>query len=75
MSILAESTEATTPVVPRRFTRFVGDRADIDVVGAQEIGMPVAWINRAAEPLPAGIAPPAYEIRDLAELERILDAG
>jgi len=52
---------------------FVGDRADIDVVGAQDIGMPVAWINRAAEPLPDGIAPPSYEIRDLAELEKILD--
>ncbi|PYM16196.1 MAG: hypothetical protein DMD81_13250 [Candidatus Rokuibacteriota bacterium] len=52
---------------------FVGDRADIDVVGAQDIGMPVAWINRAAEPLPDGIALPSYEIRDLAELEKILD--
>ena len=25
---------------------FVGDRADIDVAGAQGVGMPVAWINR-----------------------------
>jgi FdhD protein len=36
VSILAESTEATTPVVPRRFTRFIGDRAD--AVDAAVIG-------------------------------------
>lgn len=51
---------------------FVGDRADIDVAGAQAIGMPVAWINRDAEPLPPGAKPPDFEIRDLAELEAIL---
>lgn len=51
---------------------FVGDRADIDVVGAQGIGMPVAWINPASDPLPPGITPPDFEIRDLAELEEIL---
>jgi putative hydrolase of the HAD superfamily len=51
---------------------FVGDRADIDVVGAQALGIPVAWINRGGEPLPPGIAPPDFEIRDLAELEGIL---
>ena len=51
---------------------FVGDRADIDVAGAQAVGMPVAWINRKAEPLPEGIAPPTYEIRDLAELAEIV---
>ncbi len=51
---------------------FVGDRADIDVLGAQRIGMDAAWINPAREPLPPGIAPPTYEIRDLAELAEIL---
>jgi FMN phosphatase YigB (HAD superfamily) len=51
---------------------FVGDRADIDVVGAQRMGMPSVWINREAQPLPAGIAPPDYEVRDLAELSRIV---
>lgn len=51
---------------------FVGDRADIDVVGAHGIGMPVAWINRDAEPLPSDVAPPSFEIRDLGELQRIL---
>ena len=50
---------------------FVGDRADIDVAGAQSVGMPVAWINRDREPLPAGVAPPDFEIHDLDELRRI----
>jgi FMN phosphatase YigB (HAD superfamily) len=55
---------------------FVGDRADIDVIGAQAAGIRVAWLNRKAEPLPPGMRPPEYEIRDLAELELILgDAG
>ena len=51
---------------------FVGDRADIDVAGAQGVGMPVAWLNPEGEALPPGLAPPDFEIRDLAELRRIL---
>ena len=51
---------------------FVGDRADIDVAGAQGVGMAAAWINRDASPLPEGLEAPEFEIRDLAELERIL---
>jgi HAD superfamily hydrolase (TIGR01549 family) len=58
--------------VPPARALFVGDRADIDVVGAQAVGMPVAWINREGEPLPPGIARPTHEIRDLAELAPIL---
>ena len=34
--------------------------------------MDAAWINPAREPLPEGIAPPEYEIRDLIDLEPIL---
>ena len=51
---------------------FVGDRADIDVAGAQGVGMASAWINREATALPEGMTPPEFEIRDLAELEAIL---
>ena len=51
---------------------FVGDRADIDVIGAQRLGMPVAWVNRDRKPLPEGIAPPDYEIRDIGELGPVL---
>jgi FMN phosphatase YigB (HAD superfamily) len=53
-------------------TLFVGDKADLDVAGAHRVGMHAAWINPGREPLPAGIDPPEYEIRDLAELERIV---
>jgi FMN phosphatase YigB (HAD superfamily) len=51
---------------------FVGDRADIDVAGARAMGMDAAWLNPAAEPLPPGLAPPTYELRDLADLRAIL---
>ena len=54
--------------MPASRALFVGDRADIDVVGAHGVGMPVAWINRDRAPLPAGIAPPEFEITDLSEL-------
>ncbi len=50
----------------------MGDRADIDVIGARAAGMPTAWINREAERLPTDIQPPDYEIRDLADLRAIL---
>ena len=51
---------------------FVGDRADIDVIGARGVGMPTVWINREAAGLPEGMAPPDFEIRDLKELPAIL---
>jgi len=51
---------------------MVGDRADIDVAGAQAVGMAAAWINRDGDPLPEGLAAPEFEIRDLAELSAIL---
>ncbi len=51
---------------------FVGDRADIDVAGAQAVGMATAWINRDAAALPEGVTAPDFEIRDLKELEAIL---
>ncbi|HET8575925.1 MAG TPA: HAD family hydrolase [Methylomirabilota bacterium] len=53
-------------------TLFVGDRADIDVAGAQAVGMATAWINRDRAALPEGAAAPDFEIRDLRELETIL---
>ncbi len=55
-------------------TVFVGDRADIDVAGAQAVGMATAWINREGAALPEGAPPPNFEIRDLRELEAILGA-
>jgi putative hydrolase of the HAD superfamily len=55
-------------------TLFVGDKAELDVAGAHRVGMDAAWINPEREALPAGIRPPEYEIRDLAELEPIVAA-
>jgi FMN phosphatase YigB (HAD superfamily) len=37
------------------------------------MGMDSAWINPDREPLPPGLQAPMYEIRDLAELEPIVD--
>jgi HAD superfamily hydrolase (TIGR01549 family) len=51
---------------------FVGDRADIDVLGAQRLGMRTAWVNPEGEALPSGITPPDFELRDLDELRAIL---
>lgn len=54
---------------------FVGDRIDIDVAGARALGMDAAWINPGAEPVPPGLAPPTYDLRDLAELRSVLVKG
>jgi FMN phosphatase YigB (HAD superfamily) len=54
---------------------FVGDRADLDVLGAQGVGMHAAWLNRERAALPPGMATPEYEIRDLADLRGILNLG
>jgi FMN phosphatase YigB (HAD superfamily) len=53
---------------------FVGDRPEIDVLGAKGVGMAVAWINREGEPLPDGIPVPDYEIGGLEALGPILAA-
>src|SRR5438093_529896 len=54
-----------------RFSYFF-PAAGLDVAGAHGVGMDAAWINPEREALPAGVAPPIYEIRDLAELEAIV---
>jgi FMN phosphatase YigB (HAD superfamily) len=51
---------------------FVGDRIDIDVAGAQAIGMDAAWVNPGGVTVPPGATPPRYEIKDLRELAPIL---
>jgi putative hydrolase of the HAD superfamily len=52
---------------------FVGDRADIDVLGAKRAGLAAAWVNRKGESLPGGIPAPDYEIRDLEGLGATLE--
>jgi HAD superfamily hydrolase (TIGR01549 family) len=51
---------------------FIGDRIDIDVAGARAVGMDAAWLNPAADPVPPGLTPPTYELRDLADLRGVL---
>ncbi len=53
-------------------TLFVGDTARDDVLGAQRVGMRTVWINPKDAPLPAGLSPPDFMIRDLAELPAVL---
>jgi len=51
---------------------FVGDRLDIDVAGAQAVGMDTAWVNREGGTIPAATLAPTFEITDLGELGPIL---
>jgi len=51
---------------------FVGDRADIDVLGAKQAGLAAAWLNRDGEPLPEGVPVPDYEVQDLEVLPALL---
>jgi FMN phosphatase YigB (HAD superfamily) len=53
---------------------FVGDRLDIDVAGAQAVGMRTVWVNREGAARPAGGPAPEHEIRDLGELGPIIGA-
>src|SRR5262249_10156142 len=49
-----------------------GARTAIDAAAAHGRGMAPAWITPAADPVPAGLEPPTYELRDLADLRPIL---
>jgi HAD superfamily hydrolase (TIGR01662 family) len=46
---------------------FVGDDLKIDVMGAQSVGMPTAWLNREGSSLVENISP-HYQITSLSEL-------
>ncbi len=61
--------------ISARDALFVGDRADIDVVGAKAVGMAVAWLNPSGEAVPPGLPAPEYELKSLPELGRILASG
>jgi HAD superfamily hydrolase (TIGR01509 family) len=54
---------------------FVGDRPDIDVVGAKEMGMAAAWLNPDREALPPGLPAPDLDLAGLADLRRALEGG
>ena len=46
---------------------FVGDNLNADIVGAQSVGMPTAWLNRKGKTLPSDVIPD-YEIKSAVEL-------
>ncbi len=52
---------------------FVGDRPDIDVVGAKRIGMAAAWLNVQRAPLPGGLPAPDLDLTGLADLRAALE--
>ena len=54
---------------------FVGDRPEIDVVGAKGVGMDVAWLNPERVPVPDGLPAPDFDVEELAHLRRILETG
>ena len=51
---------------------YVGDDPHLDVEGARRAGMQAIWIDRQGMVWPAEIAPPAYTIRSLDDLVRLL---
>ena len=54
---------------------YVGDNANADVSGAQNVGMRTAWVRRDERPLPERLRPPDIVIDQLAELVPILCGG
>ncbi len=51
---------------------LVGDSRTSDIVGAQGMGIPVAWMNRSGKP-GTGSLGPDYTMHDLGELKAILE--
>ncbi len=49
---------------------YVGDTPADDIVGAQAVGLDVAWVNRLGDDPPE--PPPTYELRTLPELRSVL---
>jgi HAD superfamily hydrolase (TIGR01509 family) len=51
---------------------FVGDTPRDDIWGANQVGIPTAWIRKGATALPEGIPEPRFIIDELSELPRLL---
>ncbi|MBI4590592.1 MAG: HAD family hydrolase [Candidatus Rokubacteria bacterium] len=72
--IIFEAALRHLSVAPRE-ALFIGDRPDIDVLGAKGVGMDVAWLNPDGEPVPPGIPAPEYEVKALTEIGPLLASG
>lgn len=51
---------------------FVGDTPEVDVVGAQAVGMDSIWIDHGTKALPAGTPPPTFTVSDITAIPRLL---
>ena len=52
---------------------YVGDHPHYDVAGSLEAGYQAVWVNREQADWPEELDAPLYEVRDLLELEVLLD--
>jgi putative hydrolase of the HAD superfamily len=51
---------------------FVGDTPEVDVLGAQGVGMDVIWIDDGTKILPPGSIPPTHTVANFVAVERLL---
>lgn len=51
---------------------FVGDTPEVDVLGAQAVGMDVIWIDRGNKPFASDTPPPTHTVRSFVEIGRLL---
>lgn len=51
---------------------FVGDTPEVDVLGAQAVGMDVIWIDNGTKALPPGTPPPTHTVRSFVEVGDLL---
>jgi putative hydrolase of the HAD superfamily len=51
---------------------FVGDTPEVDVLGAQAVGMDVIWINDGTKTLPPGSPSPTHIVPRFVEIGRLL---
>lgn len=49
----------------------IGDHVDDDIRGAHEVGMATVWVNRPGSAWPLKALQPTWEIRSLAELQKL----
>jgi HAD superfamily hydrolase (TIGR01549 family) len=51
---------------------FVGDTPEVDVLGAQAVGMDVIWVDNGTKFLPPGTPPPTHTVPGFAEIGGLL---
>jgi putative hydrolase of the HAD superfamily len=54
---------------------FVGDSPEVDVLGAQAVGMDVIWIDHGTKALPPGTPPPTHTVSSFPEIAQLLCGG